>query len=78
METNDRGLLDVKRFDLEPDRPLFYGRAGDARADDVPADDARHLDRDEAIRFLPTIADEQRLSPAMTDALTRVGRSPSS
>ncbi|MEV7374510.1 hypothetical protein AB0O51_26975 [Streptomyces sp. NPDC090301] len=78
METNDRGPLDVERFDLEPDRPLFHSRAGDVRAGDVRADDARHLDRDEAIRFLLTIADEQHLSPAMTDALTRVGRSPSS
>ena len=25
METSDRGLLDVERFDLEPDRPLFHG-----------------------------------------------------
>ena len=25
METSDRGVLDVERFDLEPDRPLFHG-----------------------------------------------------
>ena len=25
METNDRGMLDVERFDLEPNRPLFHG-----------------------------------------------------
>lgn len=25
MATSDRGLLDVERFDLEPDRPLFHG-----------------------------------------------------
>lgn len=25
METGDRGLLDVERFDLEPDRPIFHG-----------------------------------------------------
>lgn len=29
METSDRGLLDVERFDLEPDRPLFHGLLGD-------------------------------------------------
>ncbi|MFE2887241.1 ThiF family adenylyltransferase [Streptomyces sp. NPDC059272] len=73
METNDRGLLDIERFDLEPDRPLFHGRAGEVSADDV-----RHLDRAESIRFLLTIVDERRLSPAMTDALTRVGNSLSS
>ncbi|MEU7011471.1 ThiF family adenylyltransferase [Streptomyces sp. NPDC046332] len=73
MDTNDRGLLDIERFDLEPDRPLFHGCAGDVRADNV-----RNLDREEAIRFLLTIVDERRLSPAMTDAITRVGRSLSS
>ncbi|MET9840832.1 MULTISPECIES: ThiF family adenylyltransferase [Streptomyces] len=73
MDTNDRGLLDIERFDLEPDRPLFHGRTGATTADDV-----RDLDRDEAIRFLLTVVDERRLSPAMSDALTRVGRTLSS
>ncbi|MCM2422890.1 ThiF family adenylyltransferase [Streptomyces sp. RKAG293] len=73
MDTNDRGLLDIERFDLEPDRPLFHGRIGTRTAADV-----RGLDRDQTIRFLLDIVDEQRLSPAMTDALTRVGQTLSS
>ncbi|MGB6182939.1 MAG: Rv1355c family protein [Rhodococcus sp. (in: high G+C Gram-positive bacteria)] len=28
METSDRGLLDVERFDLDPDLPLFHGTVG--------------------------------------------------
>ncbi|WP_394850105.1 Rv1355c family protein [Pendulispora brunnea] len=28
MGTSDRGLLDVERFDREPDRPLFHGMTG--------------------------------------------------
>lgn len=28
MATSDRGLIDVERFDLEPDRPLFHGLLG--------------------------------------------------
>ena len=35
METSDRGLLDVERFDLEPTRPAFHGLVGDLRADDL-------------------------------------------
>ncbi|RRN76851.1 Rv1355c family protein, partial [Pseudoxanthomonas sp. SGD-10] len=27
MDTSDRGMLDVERFDLEPDRPLLHGKA---------------------------------------------------
>ena len=29
METSDRGLFDVERFDREPERPLFHGLAGE-------------------------------------------------
>jgi len=25
MDTNDRGMMDVERFDLEPNRPIFHG-----------------------------------------------------
>jgi len=32
METNDRGMLDIERFDLEPDRELFHGLVGPVRA----------------------------------------------
>lgn len=29
METNDRCLIDIERFDLEPERPLLHGLIGD-------------------------------------------------
>ncbi|MCA9494886.1 MAG: Rv1355c family protein, partial [Myxococcales bacterium] len=32
METSDRGLMDIERFDLEPDRPIFHGLAGELSA----------------------------------------------
>ena len=28
MDTNDRGMLDIERFDLEPQRPILHGLAG--------------------------------------------------
>ncbi|MFF1510949.1 ThiF family adenylyltransferase [Streptomyces sp. NPDC058326] len=73
MDTNDRGLLDVERFDLEPDRPLFHGRGGDLSAEDV-----RRLAPADAMAYLLRICDESRLSPAMKDALGRIGHSLSS
>ncbi|MYS06500.1 hypothetical protein GTW71_08635, partial [Streptomyces sp. SID6041] len=73
MDTNDRGVLDVERFDLEPGRPLFHGRTGAVTAADV-----RDLDRDATLRLLLDIVDENMLSTAMTDALTRVGHTLSS
>jgi hypothetical protein len=29
MDTSDRGLIDIERFDLEPERPLFHGLLAD-------------------------------------------------
>lgn len=29
MDTNDRGMLDVERFDQEPERPILHGMLGD-------------------------------------------------
>jgi hypothetical protein len=35
METSDRGLFDVERFDLEPERPIFHGLTGPLQADEL-------------------------------------------
>ncbi len=35
METSDRGMLDIERFDLEPDRPLLHGLIGDLKAEEL-------------------------------------------
>ncbi|MBO1334694.1 ThiF family adenylyltransferase [Streptomyces sp. VRA16 Mangrove soil] len=73
MDANDRGLLDVERFDLEPDRPLFHGRGGGLTAAQV-----RALDPAAARAYLLDVCDEANLSPAMTAALGRIGTTLSS
>lgn len=35
MDTSDRGMLDVERFDLEPGRPLFHGLLGAVNSDSL-------------------------------------------
>jgi molybdopterin/thiamine biosynthesis adenylyltransferase/nitroreductase len=35
METSDRGVLDVERFDLEPDRPIFHGLLPDVKSSEL-------------------------------------------
>jgi len=35
MDTNDRGMLDVERFDLEPDRPVLHGYVGTLNPDNI-------------------------------------------
>jgi molybdopterin/thiamine biosynthesis adenylyltransferase len=46
MATAERGMLDVERFDLEPDRPLFHGLAPEIESADlssVSGDDRARL-----------------------------------
>ncbi|MFD3703175.1 ThiF family adenylyltransferase [Nocardia sp. NPDC058658] len=73
MDANDRGLLDVERFDLEPHRPLFHGRIGGSTSADVAK-----MNRDERLSFLLEVVDESRLSSAMREAIGEIGRSLSS
>src|SRR3984957_1687655 len=35
METSDRGVLDVERFDLEPNRPIFHGLLAGLHSSDL-------------------------------------------
>jgi hypothetical protein len=35
METSDRGVLDIERFDLEPNRPIFHGLLGDTHSSEL-------------------------------------------
>ncbi len=35
METSDRGMLDVERFDLEPARPILHGLVEELQAEDL-------------------------------------------
>ncbi|WP_282204292.1 hypothetical protein [Kitasatospora fiedleri] len=39
----------------------------------MTADDVRAMDPGEQMRFLLRVVDREQLSPAMTDALTRIG-----
>lgn len=70
METSDRGLLDVERFDLEPQRPLFHGLLGDVD----PRTLAGLSSRDKIPRVLG-ILEAGELSPRMAASLVEVGES---
>ena len=61
METSDRGMMDIERFDLEPERPLLHGFIGDIKAADISPE----LSNDEKIRYiLPLVGVETLSTPA--------------
>ena len=69
MQTNDRGLLDVERFDLEPDRPLFHGLV------DVDAlTDVAELTPEQKTPLLLKIIDARQMSDRGAASLIELGR----
>jgi molybdopterin/thiamine biosynthesis adenylyltransferase/nitroreductase len=67
METSDRGLLDVERYDLEPERPLFHGLLGDVS----PAELAGLSTHDKVPHVLRILEPDQ-LSARMAASMTEV------
>ena len=69
METSDRGMLDVERFDLEPERPPFHGLLGDVSADALSS-----LTVAEKVPYVLAIIDAPQVSARGTASLAEIGR----
>ncbi|PXW35266.1 UNVERIFIED_CONTAM: ThiF family protein [Williamsia faeni] len=69
METSDGGVLDVERFDLEPDRSLFHGLLGDFDAASLSG-----LSAAEKVPFALQILDGDRLTARMAASVFEMGR----
>ncbi len=67
MDTSDRGLFDVERFDLEPNRPVLHGLLGD-----VPTAALRGLPSKEKIPHVLRLLGEDQLSSRMIASLPEV------
>lgn len=67
METSDRGLLDVERFDLEPDRPLFHGLLGDIEPDDLVG-----LSTHDKVPHVLRILEPEQLSSRMAASMAEI------
>ena len=68
MESNERGMLDVERYDVEPDRPLFHGLLGDA----APAD-LMGLSTHDKVPYVLRVLEPDQLSAVMAASMTEVG-----
>ena len=67
MDTNDKGMLDVERFDLEPERPIFHGKVNELEelTTDQLTEKLNQLTIPEKIGYLAKIIGYENLSPAM-------------
>jgi molybdopterin/thiamine biosynthesis adenylyltransferase len=70
MDTSDRGLIDVERFDLEPERPLLHGLLEGLDLDLV----SRPMTNEEKLPFMARIVGLETISERMKSSLPELGR----
>ncbi|MGW0157910.1 Rv1355c family protein [Mycobacterium sp. NPDC003323] len=68
MATSDRGLIDVERFDLEPDRPILHGLLGS-----VDTAGLAGLSSTDKVPYVLGLLDAGSLSARMAASLFEVG-----
>ncbi len=67
MDTSDRGLLDIERFDREPSRPIMHGLIGDVRAETL-----RGLPTKDKVPIFLAIVGGHRMSTRMAASLPEI------
>lgn len=70
MDTSDRGMLDIERYDIEPDRKIFHGFLGE-----VDPESLKSLSNTQKVAFGLKITGLETLSPRMKASLLEVGQS---
>lgn len=70
MATSDRGIVDVERFDQEPERPILHGLLGQLDIDLLPGMTSR-----EKIPHVLRHLEAERLSPRTAASLIEIDRS---
>lgn len=70
METSDRGMLDVERFDVEPERSIFHGLL-----EGVSKSDLANLSNKERVAIVLKITGLDTLSLRMKASLLEIGSS---
>ena len=69
MATSDRGLVDVERFDLEPQRPILHGLLGEVD----PASLAR-MTSGQKVPYLVRLLEAEHLSGRLLASVVEIDR----
>ncbi len=69
MASSDRGLIDVERYDIEPERPILHGLLGDIGVSELAG-----LSSTDKVPHVLRIIDAGRLSDRGAASLVEVGR----
>ncbi len=67
MDTNDRGMVDIERFDLEPDRPILHGLAGTLNPSSI-----KDLTNEQKIPHILKMVGSETISPRLKASMMEV------
>jgi len=70
MDTSDRGMIDIERFDLEPERPIFHGKL--EHLDLSKAKEAKTAEQ--KLQYVVPITGLDTLSKRMKGSMLEMGR----
>jgi len=70
MDTNDKGMLDVERFDLEPDRPVLHGLA-----DGLNPESIKDLSNEDKIPYILKMIGADTISTRLKASMLEVEQS---
>jgi nitroreductase len=73
MDTNERGMMDVERFDLDPELPLLHGLLRDIRASDL-----KGLSTRDKVPYMVRILGKDLFSPRFVPSLMEIDETISS
>lgn len=69
MDTSDRGQIDIERFDLEPDRPLFHGNL-----EHINLNEADFSDPTVKMAVMQGLIDFSKASPRAVQSFMSIGK----
>ncbi len=70
METSDRGMMDIERFDLQPDRPLLHGKV----QDNLSYISIRQFSAEERMQLVRDILDFDNISDKLRSSIAEIGK----
>jgi molybdopterin/thiamine biosynthesis adenylyltransferase len=70
METSERGMVDVERFDLEPGRPLVHGLLGDLKSTEI----SPKLSDEEKFNLVLPLAGVEGFSAPIAASMIELGK----
>lgn len=70
METSDRGMMDIERFDQEPQRPILHGKV----QDDLSYSAIRQFTGEQRMQVALNILDYEKISDKLKSSIHEIGK----